>query len=500
MMRFKYVKWICFALLFWQCTKDEIVIEDMDWKEIFDESDHRSSDAIKNDQPLNISDVVLCQKILSQTYSALPTLKSAFKDTSAPVLDIFNQLLNAKALDCEDPKKHTQAMRIVEEFLTLYSKKIGVLLPLSGNKQALGESLLKGMKAAFKDEKNTFDEFFIVKDHGGETEKLFSSFAQLVLQNNVKMIIASPGSSQDIALLATYAKKLMLPIMMIYKDSMDYAKNSFVFHNFPSDENQASGLAKALALKGYKNVSILKPASGKADKLCTAFSQSLEHLGITVAQTISYTSGNYSSMNKAASLIAGTDPSQRQQDYQTLYDEMKRKAEDNNSPFNPRFVVLKPKLKSSVVFIPDNFRIVRHFVNLFKYQGVKSLTLVGNNEWRSKSIVEPWEPFLYGGIFSDHIGTYNTLPSGIEYSSDGSHNFVPVQQTLDVDLQWIGYRSAWIAQTNNVSKRQHWIKTLKSFTQEPYLAGKTSFVKHQLNWPTFVFRIKGRELESLPSE
>src|SRR5690606_8271449 len=110
------------------------------------------------------------------------------------------------------------------------------------------------------------------------------------------------------------------------------------------------------------------------------------------------------------------------------------------------------------VFLPDDFRSVRHFAKLFKYFGVEKLAMIGNHEWRSPALIEPFDEFLEGSIFADFIGSYADIPRPLRVPVMGSPYFIHPENVIGVDFQLIGYRvarTAALASQNPAVKRRH---------------------------------------------
>src|SRR5690606_24878972 len=102
------------------------------------------------------------------------------------------------------------------------------------------------------------------------------------------------------------------------------------------------------------------------------------------------------------------------------YQRARRAAEAQRVPFDPRMVVLKPIVNFDAVLLPDDFRTARHFAKLFKFHQVDKLTMIGNHEWRSPALVEPYDDFLEGSFFADFIGSYAKLPAAVSAPTAGS--------------------------------------------------------------------------------
>ncbi len=493
------------------CARDEI-FDDRDLMHVtrdnkpiqppskFPQKNLSDKDKLRDNKNEAMSQIDLCRKIVERLSIPLHEFKGKLA-SNVPIDPNVLALTQLVPQDCLKKDSQAKNFYVISQFLKSNPGKVGVVVPLSSNKKVVGEALLRGLKIAFaaSGDSRRFDSVFLVRDSMGDDSKAINQVAELVLQHNITFLITAASSAGGMKELGNLVHRLILPTFMVYKDSQLISRSPFIFHVFPRDEDSVQGLATAMKARGFTTLSILKPTSGKADRLCDHLTEELSLVGITVPQTIPYVSGNYRSMSEAAMQLAGTDPQLRAEEYKQLLAEGELKAKSEGQVFNPRFVVLKPRLQSGAVFIPDNYRIVRHFINLFKYQGIKGLILVGNNEWRARAIAEPWEPFMNGAMFADYVGRYDMLPKGVTYTLDGSNFYVPLAQIVDVDLQLIGYRVGNLTLALSAEqgiKRYQWQKKITAYGKEGYFGNKISFGEDQvLNWPTYVFTFRGAELE-----
>ena len=151
------------------------------------------------------------------------------------------------------------------------------------------------------------------------------------------------------------------------------------------------------------------------------------------------------------------------------------------------------------MIIPDNFRIVRHFVNLLKYHGVEQLPLIGNYEWRSKSLLEPWDSFLQGAAFVDFVGSYDKLPKGFGEQYPDSPFFVAPDLAGQLDFRLIGYHTGRLALRVPIkpgSRKKDLVHALYGLknTESPNVAQNVFNESRSSSWPTYHFTVADRTL------
>ena len=158
-------------------------------------------------------------------------------------------------------------------------------------------------------------------------------------------------------------------------------------------------------------------------------------------------------------------------------------------------VLLKPMIEFDAVFIPDDFRTVRHFAKLFRYHMVGHMPLIGNHEWRSPALIDPYDDFLDGSIFGDFIGSYTNLPGRISAPTVASPYFVSPEQVTTVDFQLIGYRAgkaAGMARQAARPNRRQLADAMLTFTSDKdgfFGRGRVFDQERHSQWPTYLFTI-----------
>lgn len=414
---------------------------------------------------------------------------------AAPVntqTSLFYQMARLTPEHCHSKQKET-IMELVTKSINHHSNKIGVILPLSGQHQFLGEAIMDGLKAASNQMKLPFEKVFVIRDSAGLSTQAKTALADLIFNHNVSLIIGGITETEALSL-APYAKGLLLPMLILNKNQDIITNNRYTFQVFPNSEHLATTLAYATRYKNVQTVAILKPDNGKSDLLIDLYKNKLNQLGIVTSQVITYTPGDYQSMKSASEAISGTNISDRIDEYTELYNRAKAEAITQKTAFNPKMLVLSPRVEVDAVFIPDNFRIVRHFVKLFKYYGITKLPLIGQQEWRSEGLIYPWDDFLEGSIFIDYIGNYYQLPSALRPSGKGNEFFVPSDKAISIDFSLVGYRSALIGLKiveMPFIKRYHIVDHLQRMKGDEHFVS-TGFIFNKQRsafWPTYILSI-----------
>ena len=156
-------------------------------------------------------------------------------------------------------------------------------------------------------------------------------------------------------------------------------------------------------MENYKKIDILLP-EGEIGQLQTDFfMKEAKEKNIKINKKILYKSGDFDSMNKGILELANLNSSKR---LQNKISELWKKniiTDTKLERINHTSIILEPEIKADALFLPDNFRIVKHFSKLMKYHNIKNLPLIGGNEWRDISLVRPENTLISRSFFVDFM-------------------------------------------------------------------------------------------------
>ena len=412
----------------------------------------------------------------------------------------LEQLSFADLAKCDDPALRKPLVQAALDAVNTQSGRIGLILPLTGPYGKQATYVVNGLRAAFAESGASFDQLVVLKDSGGLTNGVAARLAELVFKDRVAMVIG--GFERDAAVtLVQWSERLLLPVVILHRERELVNPSKYAFSVYPDEERLASTLALATLQRSFKRIALLKPDSGRADKVTAYFKAAVLANGGQIAAELPYTSNNFESMQSAVRTLLHTEMRGREQEYRQAYKEAKTAAEAEGVAFNAKMVVLKPVVDIDAVFIPDDFRSLRYFAKIFKFNQVNKLPLIGNHEWRSPALLDPYDEFLVGSIFGDFIGNYNKLPSVISAPTLAtSPYFIEPQMVQVVDFQLIGYRAGRIgkalAQQPSINRRAV-LRAMAQLTGDQAglpTAGQIFDKDRHCYWPTYVFSIAPHEL------
>lgn len=406
----------------------------------------------------------------------------------------IDQLLAAKPDDCASPERRRATVKAVADAVIGHSGKIGVILPLSGPRGRLTTYVLNGMRASFKEAGMKFDDVVVLKDSAGVAANAEGKLAELVFKDRVAMVIGGMEKAEADAL-AKQAAALQLPVVLVNRDRDVIQPAKTAFRVYPDEKRLADTLEKSAKARGFHRFVVLRPSTGKSDKIADYFRKAVAMDNGTVVHDLIYTPGNFESMSAIGRTMFQADMANRKDEYTQAYKKAKQAAAAEGVPFDPRMVVLRPVIDFDAVFLPDDFRTVRHFAKLFKFHMVNKLPMIGNHEWRSPALVAPWDSFLEGSFFADFIGNYTRLPAPVTAPTGNSPYFVQPQNVVQVDFQLIGYRlgrvgtmaiqSSALSRARLAAAMPGWQSDAQAF----FGKGAVFDGDRNCNWPTYVFSV-----------
>ena len=445
------------------------------------------------------SDLKACTRIVTKISPALAKLKSHLGKTrfieNTPFL--MSQLTPSH---CSGPT-YEKTLALAKQAINSHSEALGIILPLTGKHAELGKAALYGIKAARAEKPKNKQKRILIKDSTSTSLGSLHALAELVFFDQVSIVVGGL-SLEEAHAIAPYSNNLLTPMLLLNKAKDIIEANPYTLQIYPNEYDQAKALAIESKHRGFERISILKPDNGKSDRIISFFKKFLEKHEVSVKQELTYTPGNYESMDSVIAEITRALPEHRPEEYQELYKAAQEQAEEEGIPFNPRNVVLSPQIEVDAIFLPDNFHMVRFFVKLFKYYGINKLPLIGTHEWRSEELIKPWDEFLQDSYFADFIGSYYDIPNSLQNKIEVSQYFVPAHAASIIDFRLIGYRAANIGLSvleTPFLKRKYLLRQLMRQSEDiEFFKSKKVFYSNRSSWwPIFVFSLANKNLDMI---
>ena len=452
----------------------------------------------------------LCVNIFNNATKKIFRLAKTLKDPYIANQSKLGKNLRYGLEDCRQKQNRLRMLTTMNASFNSHSNKVGVILPLSGQYADLARSTLEGIKAAVKSQNVNFDRFFKVLDSSGSEVGTEAAVARHLLKNEVAVLVGGL-SKIEATVISRYSKYLRTPALLLNPNQDTIEANKNAFQVFPNKQSLAKSIVQKMILQKFNKIGILRPKDGRSDALINELKTLAMNGTIEINMEADYEPGNYESMDLAVQKLFDLTMETRMDEYKEMLEDRKKEAEEAGIRFKPETVILAPQYEFQVVLIPDDFRVLRHFVKLMQYHNVESMPLVGNHMWRSPEVLKPWDPFLEGSYFVDFIGSYYNLPIGIYQSSpkEKSEYFVEPHIIASIDYKLIGHRSGEIGldvlRLREPKRRLISNSMLELKNKSSYFSGnqKVFNARRTSHWPVFQLALQKEGLRvqksNLPS-
>ena len=284
-------------------------------------------------------------------------------------------------IEDESSKEENSLLRINKRI------KIGVLLPLTGEKKNIGIMILNALELGIF-ENNNSDIELIIKDTKADPLTTIKVFNEL-LQTNVKIIIGPLYASSLLAIEDRIIENNVKTFALTNNTNMA-GKNIWVFGIDP--QQQARKITEFAIDEGYTKTAILIPKNEYGTLILETVKTTLEENGLKLWR-IEYFKNNIENQEIAARNISqGFDKYNEQ--IKILYEEIEKeeegsllKLQETEKPFDS-------------VIIASSGQNLTILASQLQYNGVdpKNVAYLGLSSWENDSILG--EPALDGGFFS----------------------------------------------------------------------------------------------------
>ena len=443
----------------------------------------------------------VCNKIVTSLTPAIRKLIKSYPNRR-PIIanDSMADLISWTPKSCKIGVDRRRILSQAAKTLSIHENKAAVILPTAGSSSAYINDLIEGIKLGARDQGLPQDSkilFYNTPDNKNELN-IDSAVAEAYLKEQVSLVVGGFRHA-NAEKLSEWSKALMLPTLLLnYDESLSQSKHTFVA--FPNPSSIANSLADYAQRKGFTNVATLHPNNPEASKISIELGAALESRGIKASSVESYNSADYITMESAVKKLLQVAPGDRPGDWRLALREARVRARKAGLPFNPKMVIFPPKVDFDALFIPDNFKSIRHITKILQFLGSTELPLLGTFEWRSRSLVTPYNDYLTGAVFADFIGYYDQIPRSLFSKKMPNRDFISADDAIHVDFKIIGYRvGAIVAHVlkQKVIKRRHMHRALAGAKIKLEKSNEEiSFSKSRIaRWPVTLFQVSPEGLQ-----
>ena len=393
-----------------------------------------------------------------------------------------HQFLKQKGDACE----LFESADLFQKVASLHSDKIAVMLPLSRWSPDTQRSMINQLKGYFVGQGLDPEKQLLILDTQGQIQIMQQQLAQLVFTQHISVIVG--GLTQaEAPVLTKWATQLRIPTIILNRKS-PAPRNRFVFRVGPDQSDLAHSLLAYAEGQGFKKIAVMMPQSSRDG----SFAEALQANGKTeIVGPFLYNASDYSSIDHSFKRLFHLNDDSRKQELLDLINEQKERSKQEGVAFDPKGLMLPPKVDMDALVIIDHFKNVRH------------LPLLGIPKWRAPEIVDQDEENLRKAVFVDYVGSYERLPYGIQATTVMDENFIEGQSAARVDLELVvthGLAAASQAiKGPRISRLALYKRIEAALPEDKSFFGPASFFRkdHEGNWPTFLFAVQKGKLAAI---
>ena len=297
-----------------------------------------------------------------------------------------NYLKNALSSSLSDhlKKEVKQNLLMIKKISKVNPYLIGVLLPLSGRKKALGEKILRGLYLGLDMEKDSSWQM-IVMNSQSHPDVVKTHLDSLFYKYHVIGFIGGL-TSETAEVIAQKAEEFATPaILFSQKKNLSLHRN-FVFQNALTAKQLLNPLIQHIreSLKVQK-ASLLYPEDPYGKEYSALFSKIFKQGGGEIAGEEMYKAGE-TDFKKHITKLLHLNIKGREKEFEKLKDQF-LKENPSLSGRSKKLTaenILPAKKEFSALFIPDTLDRLQKIQDHLRYFGIKNVFLLGTNIWPVK--------------------------------------------------------------------------------------------------------------------
>lgn len=347
----------------------------------------------------------------------------------------------------EDPyyTEVTKRLAVLEAARTVNSRKIGVLLPLSGRGARVGEQVLRGLELALNDgSPESAGIEIVVRDTAGNPARTHKAVEELALEEKVVAIVG-PLFAATAEEAARRAEELRVPLLALSQREGLGRTGEWVFRYFMTPRDQIRSIVRhAMEERGLRTFGVLYPGNEFGKYFSRLFWEEVERRGGWVTAAGSYEpdstdfkaemlkmTGRWhrdarSYEREVLQAKAGSawepnrlklieysyklrfDPPGTRKELIKLWKEIS--GEDEEQPLSPR-------IDFDAIFVPDSHKTATLVAPQLDYNDLIGTDLLGIHLWNDERLTKYGEKYVEGALFADGFFAGATDPLVREFVS-----------------------------------------------------------------------------------
>lgn len=308
-----------------------------------------------------------------------------------------------------------QRIAEMNKYSSIYSNvnknTLGIIIPMSGDKKAIGENVLRGLKIGMESGSGNYK--LIIKDSQSDPAIASRMAEELIKEHGVFGIIGGVTTASADAIVQV-TSRFGVPTIILSPKPGIVESFDFTFQNSLTLKYAANKTAEAvLKNPNYKKIAVLKSDDNFGNVYADTFIQAITNGGKEITEVRAYDFSDKGSLNDAIKGIVNLDPKgERKDEYQKKLNEWK-KENKNARRLNPPGIeeLLKPIIDFDSLFIADSAKPASLVVASLPYFDVENIPLIGTHLWNSEELIKRAPEQVEGAIFIDSLPPAGQWPN-----------------------------------------------------------------------------------------
>lgn len=275
------------------------------------------------------------------------------------------------------------------------SKKIGVILPLTGKSSTLGQRALSAIRLGFGITDASSDFSLALYDTQGNPELAAKGVEKLLQDDKVIAIMGGLGAKEATAI-AQKAEYFQVPFFTFSQKSDLTTDALYTFRNSVTPAMQTSKLVDFATQKlGYKKFAVLYPNDAYGVEFANQFwdhvlayggsvvaAQVYDPKDVDLTTYIQKMVGTYYVENRAEEYKEKLEERKEREKKKNPTGAAKKKTRENEAKEN----ILEPIVDFDAIFIPDSSKAMGQAIGFFRAADVAQMTYLGTNLWNTEDL------------------------------------------------------------------------------------------------------------------
>lgn len=275
------------------------------------------------------------------------------------------------------------------------SRKIGIILPLTGKNSAISQRALAAIRLGLKINSNS-DFSLALYDTQGSPELAAKGVEKLLQDDHVIAILGGLGAKEASAI-ASRAEFFQVPFFTFSQKSDLTNEAKYTFRNSVTPAMQTSKLVEFATQKlGYKRFAILCPNDAYGIEFANQFwdhvlayggsivaAQIYDPKDVDLSSYIQKMTGTYYTENRLEEYKNKMDAVKQKKEKKKKNTIVVKKSRENEVKEN----ILDPIVDFDAIFIPDNSKTMGQAIGFFKAADVTQMTYLGTNLWNTEDLL-----------------------------------------------------------------------------------------------------------------